>query len=46
MTMKIVEGLFLIGFVGLILSNPTGFSSVVTGIGKTYAATVTGLQGR
>ena len=46
MTMKILEGLFLIGFVGLILSNPGGFSDVVTGIGSNYAKTVKGLQGR
>lgn len=45
MAMKILEGLFLIGFVGLVLSHPDGFASVVTNAGKTYASTVKGLQG-
>lgn len=45
MAMKVLEGLFLIGFVGLVLSHPDQFASVVTNLGGTYAKTVSGLQG-
>jgi hypothetical protein len=45
MLIKFLEALFIIGTVGLVLSHPNEFASVVTETGKTYAATVKGLQG-
>lgn len=44
MFMRILEVGFTIGFVGLVLSNPTGFSSFVTTVGNVYSSTVKGLQ--
>ena len=43
---QIIEALFVIAFVGLILSNAGGFSAVVKSAGETYATTVRGLGPR
>ncbi len=40
---QIIEALFVIVFVGMILTNSAGFSNVVKSAGQTYAATVRGL---
>lgn len=46
MLVKFLEALFVIGTVGLILSHPTEFASVVTKTGSEYAYVVSNLQGR
>lgn len=45
MIMQVLEGLFLIAFVGLILSKSDQFSYVVRAIGTSYVQTVQGLRG-